>query len=147
MQLIIHSDGASRGNPGDAGIGILITDVKGQVLLEIAEYLGQATNNVAEYTALIRGLEEGLKIGGTEVLVYCDSELMVKQLNGLYRVKNEGLIPLFRQVLQLRQKYRKFNISHIPREKNKRADQLANLGIDSGSSITSNSQESLESLS
>ena len=137
MQLVIHSDGASRGNPGDAGIGILITDVKGQVLLEIAEYLGQATNNVAEYTALIRGLEEGLKIGGTEVLVYCDSELMVKQLNGLYRVKNEGLIPLFRQVLQLRQKYRKFNISHIPREKNKRADQLANLGIDSGSSITS----------
>ncbi|MBS3977298.1 MAG: ribonuclease HI family protein [Syntrophomonadaceae bacterium] len=137
MQLVIHSDGASRGNPGDAGIGILITDVKGQVLLEIAEYLGQATNNVAEYTALIRGLEEGLKIGGTEVLVYCDSELMVKQLSGLYRVKNEGLIPLFRQVLQLRQKYRKFNISHIPREKNKRADQLANLGIDSGSSITS----------
>ncbi|MEW6661560.1 MAG: ribonuclease HI family protein [Bacillota bacterium] len=141
MHLVIYTDGASRGNPGDAGIGVLIMDIEGQVLLEIAEYLGQATNNIAEYTALIRGLEEGLRIGGTEVLVYCDSELMVKQLNGLYRVKNEGLIPLFRQVFQLRQKYRKFTIVHVPREKNKRADQLANLGIDSGSSVSNNSLE------
>jgi ribonuclease HI len=132
MQRVIYIDGASRGNPGHAGIGVLITDQEGQVLLEITEYLGQATNNIAEYTALIRGLEEGLKTGATEVLVYSDSELIVKQLTGLYRVKNEGLIPLFRQVLQLRQKYRKFHIVHVPREKNKRADQLANLAIDGG---------------
>jgi len=114
MQLVIYTDGASRGNPGDAGAGILIMDIKGQVLLEIAEYLGQATNNVAEYTALIRSLEEGLKIGGTEAHVYCDSELLVNQLNGLYRVRNEGLIPLFRRVAQLRQNIRNFLLSMCP---------------------------------
>lgn len=131
MKLVMHTDGASRGNPGDAGIGVLIEDTQGGVLVEIREHIGQTTNNVAEYSALIRALEEGLRLGGTEAEVYCDSELMVKQLKGEYRVKNEGLLPLFRQVIQLKNQYRRFTINHVPREENKRADQLANLGIDS----------------
>lgn len=129
-KLIIYTDGASRGNPGEAGIGVVIYNDQEEVVQEISEYLGQATNNVAEYTALIRGLEEGLKIGGDQVEVYADSELLVKQLKGEYRVKNPGLIPLFQKITNLRGNFESFNITHVRREYNKRADMLANQAID-----------------
>lgn len=129
-ELIIHCDGASRGNPGDAGIGYVIEDKSGVPLKEESDYLGKATNNVAEYTALIRSLQDSLKLGAKRVTVFSDSELMVKQIKGEYRVKNPGLAPLYQQVAGLIAKFEAFEIIHIPREENKAADQLANIGID-----------------
>jgi len=126
----VYSDGASRGNPGEAGIGYVIKNQKGEVIKEVSDYLGRATNNVAEYTALIRALQDGLKLGGKEVEVYVDSELLVKQIKGEYRVKNKGLIPLYNQVMSLIDKFDKFVIVHVPREQNKEADRLANDGIE-----------------
>ena len=125
----IFTDGAARGNPGPAGIGIIIRNDE-KVLLEVADYIGTATNNVAEYTALIRGLEEALDMDIDRAEVFADSELMVKQIKGEYRVKNEGLLPLYQQLMPLIKKFKHFSIAYIPREKNKRADKLANKGID-----------------
>ncbi|HHX94444.1 MAG TPA: ribonuclease HI family protein [Clostridia bacterium] len=126
----VYCDGASRGNPGEAGIGYIIIDGNGKVLKEESDYLGQATNNVAEYTALVRSLQDSLKLGAKSVQVYSDSELMVKQIKGEYRVKNPGLAPLFQQVSGLIARFDNFKIDHVPREKNKKADSLANKGID-----------------
>ena len=128
--LEIYCDGASRGNPGQAGIGYIIADTVGAVLKEESDYLGQATNNVAEYTALIRALQDSLKLGARRVKINSDSELMVKQIKGEYRVKSPGLAPLFQQAVGLLARFDAFEIKHIPREQNKRADQLANRGID-----------------
>ncbi|MFH1683257.1 MAG: ribonuclease HI family protein [Candidatus Margulisiibacteriota bacterium] len=129
MDLKIYVDGAARGNPGPAGIGIAIK--KGnKTVKEIAAYIGETTNNVAEYSALIRGLEESIKLKAKKVECFSDSELIVKQINGEYRVKNEGLIPLFHHACSLIKKFKTFSISHIAREKNKHADKLANQGID-----------------
>lgn len=130
MRLVIHTDGASRGNPGEAGIGILIMNESGQVVDKISEYIGRVTNNVAEYTALVRALERARDLGATRVRVYADSELMVKQLNGEYKVKNEGLQPLFNRALSQVRKFEEFQIEHITRDRNKEADRLANEGID-----------------
>jgi len=130
-EVYIHCDGASRGNPGEAGIGYIISDSKGDVLEEKWDYLGQATNNVAEYTALVRALQDSIKLGARQVHVYSDSELLVKQIKGEYRVKNPGLAQLFRQVAGLIACFESFSITHIPREENKIADKLANKGIDS----------------
>jgi ribonuclease HI len=128
--FIIYCDGASRGNPGEAGIGYVIADREGAVLKEESDYLGQATNNVAEYTALVRSLQNSLKLGARRVKVYSDSELMVKQIKGEYKVKNPGLAPLYRQAMELISQLEAFNIIHIPRDRNKKADELANKGID-----------------
>ena len=130
-KLTVYCDGASRGNPGEAGIGYIIVDADGTVIKEESDYLGQATNNVAEYTALIRSLQDSIKLGASSVQVYSDSELMVKQIKGEYRVKNPGLAPLFQQASGLIAKLKDFRIDHVPREKNKKADSLANRGIDS----------------
>lgn len=130
MKLLLHTDGASRGNPGHAGIGVVIEDGTGNTIAEIAEYAGEVTNNIAEYTALIRGLEESVQLGGKEIKVLSDSELLVKQLKGEYRVKNAGLIPLFQKVIKLKNNFDKFEIEHVRRGSNKRADELANMGID-----------------
>lgn len=130
--FIIYCDGASRGNPGEAGIGYVIADREGAVLKEESDYLGQATNNVAEYTALVRSLQNSLKLGARRVKVYSDSELMVKQIKGEYKVKNPGLAPLYRQAMELISQLEAFNIIHIPRDRNKKADELANKGIDAG---------------
>lgn len=129
MKVKIYSDGASRNNPGDAGIGVVIKQGE-KILSEIGEYIGKTTNNVAEYLAFIRGLEEALLLGANEALCLADSELLVKQLNGEYRVKNEGLVPLANHARSLLKKFRKVEIKHILREKNKEADLLANRGID-----------------
>lgn len=132
MKVIIYTDGASRGNPGDAGLGVVISGADGQKIGEISEYLGKTTNNVAEYKALIRGLQEAKRAGATEVEVYTDSELMARQINGAYKVKNEGLVPLYHEAKQLLGQFTSGKVIHIRREFNKEADKLANLAIDSG---------------
>jgi len=129
-KIEVFVDGAARGNPGPAGIGIVIK--KGdKILLEVGSYIGETTNNVAEYMALIRGLEEAIIMGDENVKVTSDSELLVRQMTGEYRVKNEGLKPLHLHAKELVRKIKKFEIAHAPREKNKHADKLANMGIDS----------------
>ena len=125
----VYIDGAARGNPGEAGIGIVIKSGK-KTILEVSDYVGKTTNNVAEYLSLIRGLEEVLMLKTKEVSFFSDSELLVKQINGEYKVKNEGLRPLFLHAKALISKFDKFSISHTVREENKHADKLANKGID-----------------
>lgn len=129
-RLIIFSDGAARGNPGPAGAGGLIKDSTGEVLAEISEYLGETTNNVAEYKALILTLEKALQYGKDEVKIYLDSELLVRQLTGAYKVKNSGLKPLFERARQLLTAFNKAGIEHIYRSENAHADELANKAID-----------------
>ncbi|HEY8552663.1 MAG TPA: tRNA (adenine(22)-N(1))-methyltransferase TrmK, partial [Thermaerobacter sp.] len=128
----LHTDGAARGNPGPAGIGVVLIDPDGQVAERVARYIGTATNNVAEYRALIAGLERALAYGARRLEVYSDSELMVRQLNGEYRVKHEGLKPLYRQVRELVERFDAVRFIHVPRERNRDADRLANQGIDEG---------------
>ena len=125
----VNIDGAARGNPGEAGIGIVIKSGK-KIIKEIAGHIGSTTNNIAEYTALIKGLEETLVLGFKEADFISDSELLVKQINGEYRVKNEGLKPLYLHAQSLIKRLKHFSIQHTYREQNKEADQLANKGID-----------------
>jgi len=129
MELTIFTDGASRNNPGEAGAGIFILR-DGEPLERIARYLGTTTNNIAEYTAAIIGLEQAVKLGASSVRLNADSELLVKQINGQYRVKNEGLKPLHAKVKELIAKIDNVKVQYIPREKNKEADALANKAID-----------------
>ena len=129
MELTIYSDGASRNNPGEAGAGIFILQ-DGNPVEKIARYLGITTNNIAEYKAAIIGLEHAVKLGAKKVKLNADSELMVKQLNGQYKVKNEGLRPLFLRAKELIAKIGSVEVKYIPREMNKEADALANQAID-----------------
>jgi ribonuclease HI len=129
-KLIIYTDGAARGNPGPAGIGVVISDGKGQVLAEFGEGIGETTNNIAEYTALIRALEEAAEFGAAEVHLFLDSELVVKQIKGEYRVKNSGLKGLHAAAIEHIRRYEKACITHIAREKNAVADRLANEALD-----------------
>lgn len=126
---IIYTDGGARGNPGPAGCGAVLKQ-DGRTLCEIGKYLGVTTNNVAEYSALLAALEKALELGLKEVEVRMDSELVVRQMNGQYRVKNEGLIPLFRKAQQLASRFGSFRIVHVRREMNAEADRLANKAID-----------------
>jgi len=127
--LKVNVDGASRGNPGKAGIGAVATDGS-KIIFEIHEYIGLATNNVAEYRALIRALEEVRNRGFKEAKFESDSQLVVEQMNGNYRVKDETLKVLYNYARTLSCKLDFFRIDYVPREKNKAADDLANLGID-----------------
>lgn len=127
--VTIFSDGASRGNPGDASIGVVLEE-EGREVSTISKTLGIATNNEAEYQALIAGLEEAANLGYEEVAAFADSELMIKQLNGEYKVKSENVKPLFKQAKELEKKFKSINYTHIKREKNKKADKLANLALD-----------------
>lgn len=126
----IQTDGAARGNPGPAGAGGVITADNGTTVAKISEYLGIATNNVAEYRALILALQRALDAGFHEVGVSLDSELVVKQLSGEYRVKDAKIIPLHQRVRRLLSQFEKSSIQYVPRERNKRADKLANAAID-----------------
>lgn len=130
-EAVMYTDGGSRGNPGIAGIGILIEDKDGNIIREVSQYVGEQTNNVAEYKALSRGLEAALDLGIEKLTCYLDSELVVKQIKGEYKVKNERMIPMYNMVMPLIKKFNSFEIIHIPRELNKRADQLANQAMDS----------------
>ena len=129
-KLIIHTDGGARNNPGPAGIGAVLYDENKQVVKEISEYIGEATNNQAEYKAVIRAMEEARKLNASELEFYLDSELVVKQLNREYKVKNKELAPLFMKVYNLSQGFRKVTFKHIIRERNKEADALVNKAID-----------------
>lgn len=122
-RAVIFSDGASSGNPGPSGIGAVI--VIGDKRITISEPIGNATNNVAEYTALIRALEAALSNGAESVAVSLDSELIVRQLKGYYRVKNKNLLPLYVKTLSLLDRLKEHSISHVPREENREADALA----------------------
>ncbi len=129
QNLIIYTDGASRNNPGEAGAGVFIMQ-DDEPVARIARYLGTATNNVAEYTAAIIGLEHAVKLEVSRVKLFADSELLVKQLNGQYRVKNEGLKPLYNRAKELIAKIGSVEVQYIPRAQNREADALANKAID-----------------
>lgn len=128
--LTLYTDGAARGNPGPAGAGWVIFDVAGKVVVKDFRYLGETTNNQAEYQALLSALQKAVELGATEVKVYADSELMVKQLKGEYKVKNEGLKPLFQQAIKLLCHFESSSIDYVRRESNAIADALANQAID-----------------
>ena len=128
--LYIHTDGGARGNPGPAGIGVLIRDEAGEVVDEIAKFLGDATNNQAEYQALLVGLERALALGAGEVSVASDSELLVRQIEGRYKVKNAGLKPLFIKAKDLLAQFDRYTIKPVRRELNTEADALVNQAID-----------------
>ena len=135
MKVIIHTDGGSRGNPGPAAAGFVLDDPAGSRLQAKAFFLGETTNNVAEYTALVKGLEAARELGADQVAVCSDSELLVRQLNGQYKVKSALIRPLFEQVNALRTQFKGFEIRHVRRDKNKRADQLVNQALDAGRDI------------
>jgi ribonuclease HI len=129
-KFTIHVDGGSRGNPGPGGIGVVILGSDGQVVEEITESIGRCTSNEAEYQALLRGIRRAKDLGARDLTIKSDSELLVKQLNGVYRIKSPNLLPLCREVMALLRQFAKWKALHIPREENTRADMLANLGID-----------------
>ncbi len=126
----IYVDGASRGNPGEAGAGAAIKAKDGSVLKRLKKYLGTVTNNVAEYSALVMALEAARSLGLKEVRLFADSELVVKQIKGEYRVKSVDLKPLYMEAIALISGFNRFEIRHIPRELNADADKLANEAID-----------------
>ncbi len=128
--MIVATDGASRGNPGPAGIGVQITDDDGTVVAEIALGLGVATNNQAEYTAVLEGLKRAVELGATEVTVRSDSRLLVEQLSGRFRVKNPTLQRLHKEVRDVAGRLDRVRYEHVPRERNIEADRLANEGVD-----------------
>ena len=128
--IIIKTDGAARGNPGPAGVGVVISNQTGDVLEEAAEYIGEATNNVAEYKGLILGLRKASRYRAKAVKVYLDSELLVNQLNGIYKVKNTALKELYAGAQGLLSRYERVYVGHVPRAENAEADRLANEAID-----------------
>lgn len=129
-ELTIYTDGGSRGNPGLAAYAYVIQR-PGEPDIEERCYLGRTTNNIAEYTGLVKALAHARRLGATRITVFSDSELMVKQMNGEYRVKNEGLLPLYQQAVALRKGFAFAAIRHIRREFNKQADRLCNEAMDS----------------
>jgi len=128
-KVIIHADGASRGNPGQAAIGATIKDETGTLITSVSQAIGITTNNQAEYRAIIVALEEAARLGARQVDICLDSQLVVKQIKGEYRVKNLALKPLYQRVKQLQSQLNSFNIRHITRQQNKEADKLANLAL------------------
>ena len=134
--ITIHTDGGARGNPGPAAIGVYMTDQDGQVLLEVAESIGNATNNFAEYAAVARALEAAKQHFGKgtktrQFILKLDSELVQKQLNHEYQIKDPGLIPLFIEIHNLRVAYfPHLTLRHVPRAQNKEADRLVNEALD-----------------
>jgi len=127
--LKIQIDGAARGNPGPAGVGVVLLDAAGRLVKEIALYLGEATNNVAETCALIVALQEAGRIGSRKVAVFTDSELLARQITGEYRVKDAQLQWLHALLKHLVPGFERFEIRHVPREQNRKADRLANRAI------------------
>lgn len=130
MALQIHIDGGSRGNPGPAGAGVVMEDGHGRPVFEGGFFLGRMTNNQAEYNALLRALDVAATLKEAELDIVADSELMVRQINGQYRVKNPGLRPLFEEASGKLSKLARWTVRHVRREANTRADELANLAMD-----------------
>ena len=132
-EWLLMVDGAARGNPGDAGCGAAICDESGTVVKELSRYLGRTTNNVAEYEGLLIGLDALVQLGRKKIRVQSDSQLLVRQLNGEYRVKDEKLKVLHQRAMTLLRQFDSYRILHVYREMNKIADRLANRGIDEAS--------------
>lgn len=130
MKLTIYTDGGARGNPGPAAAGVIIKDANGKTMAGYGEYLGRQTNNYAEYSALISGLKKAKELGATEVECVLDSELVTKQMNKQYRVKEPTLQKLFIQTFNLASAFKKVSFRHILREKNKEADKWVNKILD-----------------
>jgi ribonuclease HI len=130
-RLLIHTDGAARGNPGPAGAGAVLRDAAdGSLVAEIATYLGERTNNYAEWTAVELALEEALTQGATHVDLRLDSELVARQISGRYRVKHPDLKPIHARVMSRLARLSGYTVGHVPRELNKEADRLSNVAID-----------------
>jgi ribonuclease HI len=129
-KLTINTDGGSRGNPGPAGIGVVIKDDAGELVYQYGGYIGETTNNTAEYKALIKALEEAGHLGATDVAINMDSELIVRQMLGQYKIKEPSLQPLAQQVLNLLKQFQSHSFTHVRREYNKEADALVNQALD-----------------
>ncbi len=130
MKLTVHVDGGARGNPGPAGIGAVLSTSDGDVVGEVSEFIGHATNNVAEYRAVIAGVAKARELGADAVEVVNDSELVARQLRGEYKVKNSGLKPLHAEALVILRALGRWSIQNVPRAQNADADALVNQAID-----------------
>jgi ribonuclease HI len=131
MRLLIHTDGAARGNPGPAGAGAVLRDAEtGETLAELARFLGRRTNNYAEWTAVDAALEEARRLGATHVDLRMDSELVARQIAGIYKVKHPDLKPIHARVMEQLAGFAGYTVGHVPRELNKDADRLSNVAID-----------------
>jgi ribonuclease HI len=130
MKLVINVDGGARGNPGPAAIGIVVSDAAGTVLDELAEPIGHATNNVAEYRALLRGIEWARGLGADELEIVGDSELVARQLTGAYKVKHPSMKPLYEEAIAALRAFGAWSIRTVPRAENARADALVNQALD-----------------
>ncbi|HEY7932503.1 MAG TPA: ribonuclease HI family protein [Solirubrobacteraceae bacterium] len=130
MKVLVHVDGGARGNPGPAAAAAVVSSTEGEVLDESSRYLGAVTNNVAEYKGLLLGLERALALGATEVQVINDSELVAKQLKGIYRVKHEAMQRLHREARGVLENFEQWSIRTVPREQNSHADALVNATLD-----------------
>lgn len=128
--LQLHIDGASRGNPGEAGYGVFVTDASGAEVASLYGYLGRATNNVAEYQALLQALRFAEQSGATRVRIFSDSELVVRQVNGQYKVKHPDMLALHGEARALLRRFREAHVAHVRREQNRQADKLANTALD-----------------
>lgn len=136
LSVIINTDGGARGNPGPAAAGFVIRDAADdQTVFEGGIYIGRATNNVAEYTGVIAALKTALSLAASSVVLLSDSELLVRQVNGQYRVRNAGLKPLFQQVKQLQAQFARCEFRHVRREENALADRLVNQAIDAKANV------------
>jgi ribonuclease HI len=131
-KIVIYTDGAARGNPGPAAIGVALKDASGNAVATISRTLGVKTNNQAEYMAVIAGIEKAISLGAKQVTLKSDSELVVRQLMGQYKVKNADLKELYQKVVALTGRLEKFTALNIPREQNKQADALCNMALDGG---------------
>ncbi|MFN2483752.1 MAG: ribonuclease HI family protein [Candidatus Limnocylindria bacterium] len=127
---MIHTDGAARGNPGPAGLGAVLRTPDGSVVVELAEYLGVRTNNHAEWRAVEAALVEALRLGARHVDLRMDSQLVARQIAGMYRVKHVDLIPIHRRVMDLLSRFEGYSVGHVPRELNRDADRMSNVAID-----------------
>jgi ribonuclease HI len=132
LKVVVHVDGGARGNPGPAAIGVVISTPDGEVLDELGERIGVATNNVAEYRALLRGLERARALGAAEIEVINDSELVAKQITGAYKVKNAAMKPLHAEAMAALRTFDGWRIRSVPRARNARADELVNEALDAG---------------
>ncbi|HEY2260066.1 MAG TPA: ribonuclease HI family protein [Solirubrobacteraceae bacterium] len=130
VRLVLHVDGGARGNPGPAAIGVVISQPDGAVIEELAERIGPATNNVAEYRAVLRGLERAAALGAREVELIGDSELVARQLTGAYKVKHPALRPLYLQATAALRGFDRWQIRNVPRAENAHADMLVNAALD-----------------
>lgn len=129
-RVVLHTDGGSRGNPGPAGYGVVLLGKSGNVIMEKSGFIGRATSNQAEYRGLIAGLKAAHEQGASDILIRSDSELLVRQLNGEYRVKSRRLMPLVLRARELLDDFRSWQVKHVPREANRRADALAGRAMD-----------------